>query len=256
MKDPLIFDIQRCSSVDGPGIRTTVFLKGCNLDCFWCHNPEGKNALPELAFFDARCTGCGLCKRVCDNEKCTLCGKCAQTCINGARKHYGKSYTDHELMNILLEDKVFYDATDGGVTFSGGECMLYPEYLERILKMLKEKGVHTAVDTAGNIPFESLERVLPYTDIFLYDIKCIDENLHKKGTGVSNRLILENLGKLIERGADIIIRVPVIPDFNDSTELDRIKEYVCSRGLKAEYLPYHEMGLGKKEALDKASCLK
>lgn len=129
--------------------------------------------------------------------------------------------------------------------------MLYPEYLERLLKRLKEKGVHTAVDTAGNIPFESFERVLPYADLFLYDIKCIDENLHKKGTGVSNRLILENLGKLIEKGADIIIRVPVIPDFNDSTELDRIKEYVCSRGLKAEYLPYHEMGLGKKEALDK-----
>ena len=256
MKDPLIFDIQRCSSVDGPGIRTTVFLKGCNLDCFWCHNPEGKNALPELAFFDARCTGCGLCKRVCDNEKCTLCGKCAQTCINGARKHYGKGYTDHELMNILLEDKVFYDATDGGVTFSGGECMLYPEYLERILKMLKENGVHTAVDTAGNIPFESLERVLPYTDIFLYDIKCIDEKLHKKGTGVSNRLILENLDRLISLGADIVVRVPMIPSFNGSEELVKIKEYIEKRNLKAEYLPYHEMGLGKKEALDKASCLK
>ena len=251
MKDPLIFDIQRCSSVDGPGIRTTVFLKGCNLDCFWCHNPEGKKSTPELAFFDARCIGCGLCKRICSSEKCILCGKCAESCVNGARKYYGKSYADDELLDILLEDKMFYDATDGGVTFSGGECMLYPEYLERLLKRLKEKGVHTAVDTAGNIPFESFERVLPYADLFLYDIKCIDENLHKKGTGVSNRLILENLDKLIERGADIIIRVPVIPDFNDSSELDRIKEYVCSRGLTAEYLPYHEMGLGKKEALDK-----
>ena len=138
MKDPLIFDIQRCSSVDGPGIRTTVFLKGCNLDCFWCHNPEGKKSTPELAFFDARCIGCGLCKRICSSEKCILCGKCAESCVNGARKYYGKSYADDELLDILLEDKMFYDATDGGVTFSGGECMLYPEYLERLLNRLKE----------------------------------------------------------------------------------------------------------------------
>lgn len=250
IKHPLIFDIQKCSTVDGPGLRTTVFLKGCNLDCYWCHNPEGKSADSQLAFFPDLCDACGVCRSVCKNDVCIRCGECARLCHNSARRIYGRRYEDGELLDILLADKAFYSATSGGVTFSGGECMLYPEYLERICKRLSSESVSIAIDTAGCVPFESFERVLPYADVFLYDVKCIDPKLHQRGTGVTNRLILENLDRLLEQGANITVRVPVIPDFNDGSELDAIKQYLAIRGLFAEFLPYHEMGEGKKRALE------
>ena len=252
MKEPLIFDIKRSSTVDGPGVRTAVFFKGCNLDCFWCHNPEGKSASRERAFFEEKCVDCGTCREICENDgkPCTVCGKCSETCPTGAIKIYGKPYTLDELLEIIKRDKAYFDATDGGVTFSGGECMLYPEYLREIAKRCYACGISVAIDTAGAVPRESFEEVMPYTDIFLYDVKCIDSDLHKKGTGVSNKLILENLDFLIASKKRIIVRVPVIPGFNEGEEMERVKRFCESRALTYELLPYHTFGEDKRRALD------
>ena len=161
-----------------------------------------------------------------------------------------------EIVDTALCDRMFYDATGGGVTFSGGECMLYPDFIREVASRLKKDGVHIAIDTAGLVPFESFEKVIPYTDVFLYDVKCIDERLHIEGTGRSNKKIIENLDRLISLGCNIIIRVPVIPGFNDTDELERIKEFIDNRGLYAEYLPFHEMGEGKKRAIDLGKSLR
>ena len=254
-----IFDIQRNSYVDGPGIRTTVFFKGCNLHCKWCHNPESQAGCTQLMFYRSKCTGCGKCAEVCENhlESCTLCGKCALYCVNDARRICGKEYTPDEVLAEVIKDKLFYDASGGGVTCSGGECMLHVDFLCELLRKCKEKGIHTAVDTAGDVPFESFEKVLPYTDLFLYDIKAISDELHREGTGVSNRRILENLEKLAEKGADIIVRIPVIGGFNDEeNELLAIKAFIDRLGIKkVELLPYHAMGEHKYEALSMNAVL-
>ena len=173
MRAPLIFDIKRSSTVDGPGVRTAVFLKGCNLDCFWCHNPESKRAEGERAFFEAKCIGCGSCEKVCENGRtsCTVCGKCVDVCPTGAVKIYGKSYTPDEIFEIILRDASYFELTGGGVTFSGGECMLYPDFVVEIAKRCFAHGISVAIDTAGCVPFSSFEKVLPFADIFLYDIK-------------------------------------------------------------------------------------
>ncbi len=251
MKQPLIFDINRASTVDGPGVRTTVFFKGCDLDCFWCHNPESKIARAQLAIFSDKCVGCGSCASVCgaDREECISCGRCVQLCPVSARKLYGTKYSPEELLKIIAADKLYYDATGGGVTFSGGECMLYPEFVALLAKLCQESDISVAIDTAGYVPYESFEKVLPYVDIFLYDIKCIDGELHRKGTGKDNELILENLERLIKEGKRIIIRTPQIPDFNDGEELERIKAFCIEKGLEHEILSYHEFGEDKKKAL-------
>ena len=251
MKEPLIFDIKRSSTADGPGIRTVVFFKGCNLDCFWCHNPEGKGVSKERVFFKEKCIGCGSCREMCENDDktCTVCGKCEETCPTGAIKIYGKPYTVSELFDIIKRDKAYFDATGGGVTFSGGECMLYPEYLSEIAEKCHERGISVAIDTAGCVPRESFERVLPYADIFLYDVKALDSELHKKGTGKDNTLILDNLDFLISSGKKIIIRVPIIPGFNEGDEVERVKKYAKNRGLSCELLPYHTFGDEKRRAL-------
>lgn len=248
-----VFDIQRNSFVDGPGIRTTVFFKGCNLDCKWCHNPESKFSKPQMLFYKNKCTGCMKCAKVCPNElkKCDLCGKCELYCPNDARKVCGKQYDVDEILKEVLKDKAFYDNSDGGVTFSGGECMLQIDFLCEILKRCKDCGVHTAVDTAGNVPWERFEKVLPYTDLFLYDIKALDDETHKKYVGVSNVLILENLKKLFEKNANVLIRIPVIPTVNDDAEeMLKIKAFLEPFSpLKVELLPYHKMGEHKYDAL-------
>ncbi len=242
MKTPLIFDIERSSLNNGAGIRTTIYFKGCNLNCYWCHNPESKSAFEQTAFFKDKCISCGACK----SPHFTT-----DICPASARKIYGKVYTVKELYEIIAKDKAYYTATNGGVTFSGGECMLYPEFISEIAQICYTNGISVAVDTAGNVPFEHFEKVLPYVSVFLYDIKAIDPILHKKGTGYDNKLILENLEKLLKTDKEIIIRVPVIPDFNDGEELISIKEYCNDRKLRVELLPYHSMGIAKKEALNK-----
>ncbi len=213
-----IFDIQRNSTVDGPGIRTTVFFKGCNLGCAWCHNPEGQN-------FEIQ----------------TLSGTV-----------YGRDVTPEEILSEAEKDKAFHLASGGGVTFSGGECMLQPEFLRDCLKLLRQRGISTAVDTAGRVPWESFEAVMPHTDCFLYDVKCMDDSLHRAYTGVSNRLILENLEKLSARfEGEIIIRIPLIGGVNDNDgEMKKIAAFLNSiRHTKAELLPYHGMGEHKYSAL-------
>ena len=249
MNKAIFFDIQRNSFVDGPGIRTTVFFKGCNLRCAWCHNPESQSAKPQMMFYKDKCTGCGKCKSVCPYhlEQCELCGKCTLYCPVDARKVCGKEHTVDEVLKEVLKDQAFYETSGGGVTFSGGECMLQIDFLAEILKKCKENGIHTAVDTAGHIPFESFEKILPYTDLFLYDIKIFDSQKHKQYVGVSNELILENLKKLFERKAKLWIRIPIIPDVNDSIEeIQKIKD-----SLKKELLPYHAMGENKYRAIGK-----
>ena len=233
-------------------MRTAVFLKGCNLDCFWCHNPEGKSAERERAFFSEKCINCNSCRKICENDdkSCAVCGKCSEICPQNAIKVYGKDFTFDEIFDIIKLDKAYFEATGGGVTFSGGECMLYPEFVAEMARRCQACGISVAIDTAGSVPFTSFEKVLPYTDIFLYDIKCIDPELHKKGTGADNRLIIENLDLLLKVGKRVIIRVPVIPGFNDDTELEKIKAFCESRGLIFELLPYHSFGESKKTALN------
>lgn len=206
-----------------------------------------------MLFYKNKCTGCLKCAKVCPNElkKCDLCGKCEIYCPNDARKVCGKQYDVDEILKEVLKDKAFYDNSDGGVTFSGGECMLQIDFLCEILKRCKQCGVHTAVDTAGNVRWERFEKVLPYTDLFLYDIKAFDDETHKKYVGVSNRLILENLKKLFENNANVWIRIPVIPTVNDDAEeMRKIKAFLQPfNPLKVELLPYHRMGEHKYDAL-------
>ena len=250
-----IFDIERCSFVDGPGIRTTVFFKGCNLHCAWCHNPESQSPQPQMLYYQDKCTGCGKCKTVCPTpDNCTLCGKCTFFCPVDARKVCGKTYTADEVFSEIVKDKSYYDNSDGGVTFSGGECMLQIDFLAELLKKCKEAGIHTAVDTAGHISYVHFIRILPYTDLFLYDIKLMNCEKHKQYVGVENHLILNNLRKLLHSSANIWIRIPVIPGVNDSAEeMLAIKAFLkdCPQPQKIELLPYHAMGEHKYRAMGK-----
>ncbi len=238
-----IFDIQRTSFVDGPGIRTTVFFKGCNLKCKWCHNPESQSPKPQIMFYKDKCTDCGRCNGI--TEKNT-----EFVCFNDAKQICGKEYTVGEIFNIIQKDKMFYEASNGGVTFSGGECMLQIDFLCKILKKCKECNIHTAVDTAGFIPWEYFAAILPYTELFLYDIKAFNNDVHKEFVGTENELILNNLKKLLECGANISIRIPIIPTVNDSTEeMKRVKDFLTPYKPNVELLPYHKMGEHKYTAL-------
>ena len=252
----ILFDITRSSFVDGPGIRTTVFFKGCNLRCAWCHNPESQSPKPQMMFYKNKCTGCGKCKEKCPNhlESCELCGKCTLYCPHDAREICGKNYTVGEVVREILKDKAFYEASGGGVTFSGGECMLQIDFLEELLKECQKNGIHTAVDTAGYVPFEQFEQILPYTELILYDIKCFDSEKHKQYTGVGNELILENLKRLLSTDKSVWIRIPIIPTVNDTEEEIRsIRSFLLSCGTpeKVELLPYHAMGEHKYAAIGK-----
>ncbi len=249
-----IFDIERNPFVDGPGIRTTVFFKGCNLKCAWCHNPESQEFKPQMMFYKDKCKGCGKCKEICSTpDNCLLCGKCTFYCPTDARKVCGKEYTVDEIFGEIIKDKLFYENSNGGVTFSGGGCMLQIDFLFEILKKCKENNIHTAIDTAGNVPFHYFEKIMDYTDLFLYDIKCFSKELHKKGTGISNELILSNLKKLSNNfNGDIIIRIPVIGGFNDDVdEMLRVKNFLGSINYKSvDLLEYHKMGEDKYSSLN------
>lgn len=253
-KGGVIFNIEHSSFVDGPGIRTTVFFKGCNLRCAWCHNPESQSFLPQMMIYKEKCVSCGRCKEKCPNglENCTLCGACALYCPADARRIKGKNYTVEEVLDEVLSDAPFYESSGGGATFSGGECMLQIDFLAEMLKKCKENSIHTAVDTAGHVPYESFEKILDLTDIFLYDVKCFDSEKHKKYTGVGNELILENLARLLRTGKRIWVRIPIITGVNDSVdEMLAIKNFFDERGHpeKIELLPYHSMGEHKYAAI-------
>ena len=209
-----------------------------------------------MMLYSNKCTGCGKCREKCPNhlESCELCGKCTLYCPHDAREICGKEYTTDEVVREIARDKSFYDNSGGGVTCSGGECMLQIDALEAILRECKRLGIHTAVDTAGHVPFERFERILPYTDLFLYDVKCFDSEKHRQYTGVGNELILKNLRMLLERNCAVWVRIPIIPTVNDTEEeMNRIKAMLDSFGAveKIELLPYHAMGEHKYAALGK-----
>ena len=244
-----IFNIQRFCTDDGPGIRTTVFFKGCNLRCAWCHNPESQAPVPQLMRYSHKCVGCGRCRDISETDTDFVC-------LHDAREYCGKEYTPDELLREALKDKIFYETSGGGITCSGGECMLQIDCLEELLKQCKTNGIHTAVDTAGHVPYEYFERILPYTDLFLYDIKCMNSEKHRQYTGVGNERILENLKRLLQSDAPVWIRIPVIPSVNDTLEEMRaIQQYWEQYGTpkKIELLPYHAMGEHKYTALGRTA---
>ena len=244
-KKATVFDIQRFSVHDGPGIRTTVFMKGCPLRCMWCHNPEGLSCSCELQFFEEKCIGCGKCGR-----KESLSD--ADNCPSGALVVCGREMSSEDVLCEILKDKCFY-AEDGGVTFSGGECLLGADFVAEVLAAAKREGLHTAIDTCGMVRWQEIEKTLGVCDLYLYDVKCIDAVAHKKYTGVDNSLILENLKRLSDAGKEIWIRVPVIPDFNDSTEeMTAIAEFLLALPKavrQVTLMPYHSLGASKYATL-------
>ena len=243
----LISDIKRFAVHDGDGIRTTVFFKGCPLKCVWCHNPESISFKPQVAFYENKCIGCGECKK----ERFTVEG-----CLGDARVLYGKEMTIEELLPLLLEDKDFYETSGGGVTLSGGECLCQSDFCAELLKALKKEGINTAVDTCGFVSKEAIDKVLPYTDTFLYDIKAIDEDVHIKCTGQSNKVILYNLKYIDSLGKKIEIRIPYVPEYN-SNQIKKIAEFLKQlKNIKAvKVLPYHNYAGSKYAALGMENTL-
>ena len=265
-----IFEIKRFAVHDGDGIRTTVFFKGCPLKCVWCHNPEGIGFNPQLAYLENKCIDCGECVAVCpggahsiseightyDRTKCVNCGKCEEACLGEALKLYGKDMTVSELMPLLLEDRDFYESSGGGVTLSGGECLMQADFCAELLRALKKEGINTAVDTCGFVRRESIDKVMPYTDIFLYDFKAFDADVHKKCTGCTNELILENLRYIDDCGKKIEIRIPYVPGYN-SDEIEKIYMFFATlKNLtKVRVLAYHNYAGSKYESLNMENTL-
>ena len=261
-----IVNVQKYSVHDGPGIRTTIFFKGCPLKCWWCHNPESLKPSEEIIQCAEKCTGCGRCASKCSEEaiqikngnpfieleKCKLCGKCADLCISEAREHIGKVVSVEDIMNNIKKDIVFYEESGGGVTFSGGEPLIHTKFLIEVLKRCKLLGINTTVDTCGYAPWESFEQIHDKVDLFLYDLKIFDDEKHVKYTGVSNKLILENLKKLSDLGKDIYLRMPIIRGINDDDEhINGCLEFISKLNIKqVNILPYHKFGMDKYEKLN------
>mgnify|MGYP000939227384 CR=1 FL=1 len=260
-----IFNIQKFSVHDGPGIRTTVFFKGCPLKCMWCHNPESQSSNNEILYDKNKCTLCGNCVRACKNNaveiinnklitntyKCSFTGDCTVYCINGARRIAGKEYTADEVLEEILKDRVFYKNSNGGATLSGGEPLIYADFVEELLIKLKEENIHTAIDTCGKVNFNALEKVSKHTDLFLYDIKSIDDDEHILYTGGSNKDIIDNLIKLSEIHNNINLRLPLIEEINaDENHIIKILELIKNTNIKKiNLLPYHDTAIHKYEKL-------
>lgn len=266
MADPIIFNIQKFSVRDGDGIRTTIFFKGCPLRCLWCHNPESQLYKKELVFRREKCTLCGRCVAACpkhcnvpdsaghelrfDRTDCDVCGNCEDVCLGSARELCGKKYSIDELVKKAARDKLFYEQSGGGVTLSGGEVMVQDmDYIEELCRRLHEQGIRIFIDTSGHCPYENFKRILPYTDIFLYDIKAMDPEVHKKFIGVDNALILENLKRLSDDGAGIYIRIPVVGGVNaNDVFFDSLIDFLKQNHIhvrEISLLPYHDFGKGK-----------
>lgn len=262
MADLTVFDLQRFALHDGPGIRTTIFLKGCPLDCIWCHNPESKKAKPQLGFLEKKCVYCGKCQQVCPKgvhnilenrheisfSECALCGKCVDACLNKALKIFGRKMTSDELLKTVVKDRDFYQRSGGGLTVSGGEPMMQFEGLRGLLKKAKEMGIHVCLDTSGQAPQERYREIAEYVDLFLFDYKLTDPLEHKKYTGVDNRQILSNLDYLCTHGSNVFLRCPIIPGINNKESHYRAiaelsQKYDAIR--QVNLMTYHDMAKGK-----------
>lgn len=262
-----IFNIQRYCLHDGDGIRTNVFFKGCPLRCIWCHNPEGLDVKPSVAFNEEKCTMCGKCLEVCggrsvadgklniERSLCIGCNRCVDVCLCGANEIFGREVTVDEVMNEVLKDKVYYKTSKGGMTLSGGEPSMQAEFALELIKTAKNEGVSTFIETCGIGARSFYEKALKHGASFLFDIKCIDTDKHKKLTGVSNENIISNLEFLFENCADIIVRLPLIPGINDlDDDIENLSEFLMKYKGKyryAEIMPYHSFGVSKAQRLGK-----
>jgi pyruvate formate lyase activating enzyme len=269
----LIFDIEKFAVHDGPGIRTTVFVKGCPLRCVWCHNPEGISPKPEVVFFRDKCIGCKRCFEACstgalrlegdarvyESHRCVLCGRCAEACFAEAQVVEGRSITAEDALAEIERDRPFYENSGGGMTVSGGEPMAQKAFVKDLLKRCKERGIHTALDTCGHAPWEDFREVLPFVDLILFDIKVMDPAQHERTTGVDNALILGNLRKLDREKAALWIRIPVVPGYND-TEENFEATAAFLRDLASiqyvELLPYHGLAESKYERMNQRYTLR
>ena len=269
----MVFDIKRFSIYDGPGIRTTVFLKGCPLHCVWCHNPESQKHEQEILFDPDKCIACGWCfescpqhahfmldsKHVLQREKCICCGKCVEKCYAGALELIGKEVTVDEVLTEVIEDKIFYDNSGGGMTISGGEPMFQADFTAALLSEGKKHGLHTCLDTCGFASWKQYEKVLDNTDLFLFDLKETNPNRHKENTGVALKPILETLNRLNDAGKKIYLRCPIIPGLNDQDEhIKKIAEIVMflNNVLEIKLLAYHPLGCSKLEFTDRENEFK
>jgi pyruvate formate lyase activating enzyme len=270
----LIFDIQRYSIHDGPGIRTLIFMKGCPLRCLWCDNPEGQMPYPEILFSNKLCIKCWKCTKICpvgsikeeggvikiDRTTCTSCGKCAEICYAEAIKLVGQWMSVEDVLKVIERDYAFYKTSGGGVTLGGGEPTMQSDFASLLLKACKERGINTAIETCGYTKWENFEKMLKHLDLVYYDIKHMDSKIHEYLTGKPNELILENLRKLSQTNLPIIIRVPLIPGCNDQeVNIRRTAEFVSTLGnsiMRVEILPYHRLGMHKYEQLGREYKLK
>ena len=272
MTQGLVFDIKRYAINDGPGIRVTIFLKGCPLDCRWCHNPESISPQVEKLFTAERCIGCGECVRICpaqacrltpqgvvtDRSLCTLCGRCAEACPTRATEMSGQARSVDELLQVIEKERPFFDR-EGGVTFSGGEPLLQSPFLIELLDACGRRGIHRAVDTSGQVRTEVLLEVAQHTDLFLYDLKLADDERHRRLTGVGNRLILDNLAALAASGAAIRVRLPLIGGVNDDdaniAATAAIVAALPGAPKPVDLLPYHAVARGKDLKLGRSRDL-
>jgi pyruvate formate lyase activating enzyme len=269
----ITFNLQQFSTEDGPGIRTTVFLKGCIMRCAWCHNPEGLSHAPDLVWYDTRCIAARNCLAACpqaalaltpqgmtiDRKHCTVCGDCARACPSGALEVIGQSWTPDSLLQELLKDQVFYETSGGGITFSGGEPMLQDDFLAEILPLCRQHGLHVALDTCGAVAWSRYERVLPWIDLVLFDLKLIDPRQHLAATGHSNEHILENARLISKHGVPMWVRTPVVPGYTDSmaniTGIGHFINHNLPTVQRWDLLAYTNLGRPKYHRLDRPYLL-